>query len=36
VLPLVQGEAETIQLRLEARQPLFETGIVLMHRESLG
>ena len=35
VLPLMQGEAETIQLRLEARQPLFEAGIVLMHRARL-
>ena len=33
-LPLVQSEAEAIQLRLEARQPLFETRIVLLHRKS--
>jgi hypothetical protein len=31
-VPLVQGKAEAIQLRLEARQSLFESGIVLMHR----
>jgi hypothetical protein len=30
-LPLVQGEAESIQLSLEARQTLFETRIVLVH-----
>jgi len=36
VLPLMKGEAETIQLCLEARQPLFESWIVLMHRQSLG
>jgi hypothetical protein len=30
-LPLMKGEAESIQLRLEARQALFETGVVLMH-----
>ena len=33
VLPLMQGEAESIQLSLESRQPLFETWIVV-HRES--
>ena len=31
VLPLMQGEAESIQLRLESRQPLFEAWIVV-HR----
>jgi hypothetical protein len=31
-VPLVQRKAEAIQLRLEARQSLFESGIVLMHR----
>jgi hypothetical protein len=36
VLPLMKGKAETIQLRLEARQPLFKARIVLMHRASLG
>jgi hypothetical protein len=33
-LPLMQGEAESIQLRLESRQSLFEARIVLVHRES--
>jgi hypothetical protein len=33
-LPLMKSEAESIQLRLEARQPLFEARIVSMHRGS--
>ena len=36
VLPLMKGKAETIRLCSEARQPLFEAGIVLMHRRTLG
>jgi hypothetical protein len=32
----MKGEAETIQLRFEARQTLFETWIVRMHREFSG
>jgi hypothetical protein len=32
-LPLMQGEAEAIQLRLKARQPLLQPRIVLMHRK---
>ena len=35
VLPLMKGKAETIQLCLEARQPLFKAGIVLMHRGTI-
>src|SRR5688572_23515630 len=31
-LPLMKREAEWIQLRLEARQPLFEARIVFVHR----
>jgi hypothetical protein len=31
-LPLMKREAESIQLRLEARQPLFEARIVFVHR----
>ena len=31
--PLMKRQAETIQLRLEARQTLFQTWIVLLHRE---
>jgi hypothetical protein len=31
-LPLMKGEAESIQLSFEARQPLFEARIVLVHR----
>ena len=34
-LPLMERKAETIQLRLEARQTLFETRIVLIHRVRL-
>src|SRR5688572_4127333 len=33
-LPLMKREAESIQLRLEARQALLETRIVLVHRGS--
>jgi hypothetical protein len=32
----MKGKAETIQLCLEARQSLFEAGIVLMHRGTFG
>jgi hypothetical protein len=32
-LPLMQRKAEAIQLRLEARQPLFEPRIVFVHRK---
>ena len=35
-LPLMEGEAESIQLGFEARQPLFEAWIVLMHRGTIG
>jgi hypothetical protein len=31
-LPLMKGEAESIQLGFESRQSLFETRIVLVHR----
>jgi hypothetical protein len=32
----MKGEAEAIQLSLEARQTLFQTWIVLAHREFFG
>jgi hypothetical protein len=32
LLPLSKREAETIELRLEATQPLFKAGIVFVHR----
>ena len=33
LLPLMEREAEPIQLRLESRQALIQIGIVLTHRE---
>src|SRR4029434_9456089 len=32
LLPLIESKAETIELRFEARQPLFKALMVLIHR----